>query len=363
PDAATYNVYRAVNSQASYELVAEGVTGTSYTYIPTDLKAGDQLILRVTAVNADGVESTGVRVITWDIVVNEQDANAMLAANAAYATYTGDTTKYMLYEYEGRFVSVNDGVALNVYESKEQAMKDIYDDPVTSANEADMVTLVTATDGWYLCDEGYSQMTYVAFGDSITYGVDGDYKSGEEGYKMAKPYPTLVAETLGIGTVVNQAKSGATLTAREGRTNMTERVLSYTGEADIISVMLGVNDYSAKAALGDMSSRDNTTVYGSLHMIAQHLTNKYPDAFVFFMTPFKYRTENNGIYNLADVAQAVKDVAAVYNIPVIDMYTDGQFDPETSAKDGIHPTQEHHAVYTAPMICELIEKEFVPENR
>ena len=152
------------------------------------------------------------------------------------------------------------------------------------------------------------------------------------------------------------------MTAREGRTNMTERILSYTGEADIISVALGVNDYSAKAALGNMDSRGNDTIYGSLHIIAQHVQNNYPDAFVFFMTPFKYKTENNGVYNLADVAQAIKDVAAVYDIPVVDMYTYGEFD-STCAADGIHPTQAHHATYTAPLICELINEQYDPKSK
>jgi len=41
------------------------VTETTYSYKPTDLTVGDQVNLRVTAVNADGVESDGVRVITW----------------------------------------------------------------------------------------------------------------------------------------------------------------------------------------------------------------------------------------------------------------------------------------------------------
>jgi len=45
--------------------VADNVTGTTYTYTPTDLHSGDQVILRVTAVNADGVESDGSRTITW----------------------------------------------------------------------------------------------------------------------------------------------------------------------------------------------------------------------------------------------------------------------------------------------------------
>ena len=65
PDAVSYNVYRAVNDQATYELIAGNVTATSFSYNPTDLTDGDQLILRVTAVNADGVESEGSRVITW----------------------------------------------------------------------------------------------------------------------------------------------------------------------------------------------------------------------------------------------------------------------------------------------------------
>jgi len=65
PDAASYRVYRAVNDQATYELIAENVIGTTFTYDPSNLQKDDQLILRVTAVNADGVESEGIRVITW----------------------------------------------------------------------------------------------------------------------------------------------------------------------------------------------------------------------------------------------------------------------------------------------------------
>ena len=64
-DAVSYKVYRAVNSQSTYDLVAENVTGTTYSYNPTDLKVGDQVGLRITAVNADGVESDGIRIITW----------------------------------------------------------------------------------------------------------------------------------------------------------------------------------------------------------------------------------------------------------------------------------------------------------
>ena len=65
PDAVSYKVYRTVNDQATYELVADNVTETSYHYQPTELQTGDQLILRITAVNAAGIESDGARVVTW----------------------------------------------------------------------------------------------------------------------------------------------------------------------------------------------------------------------------------------------------------------------------------------------------------
>lgn len=61
--AASYNVYRAVNDAPSYELVETGVTGTSYTYAPDDIRGSDQATLRITAVAADGTESAGITAV------------------------------------------------------------------------------------------------------------------------------------------------------------------------------------------------------------------------------------------------------------------------------------------------------------
>ena len=62
PDAVSYRIYQAVDSQPSYELVAENITDCSYVYDPKDIPDSSQIIIRLTAVNADGVESQGVRV-------------------------------------------------------------------------------------------------------------------------------------------------------------------------------------------------------------------------------------------------------------------------------------------------------------
>ena len=205
------------------------------------------------------------------------------------------------------------------------------------------------------------ELVYVAFGDSITYGIDG---TKDKWGLMPEPYPTLVGNLLGLGEVQNKAISGATLCSDSGRTNMTEKILSFSGDADIISVMLGVNDYQTNRPLGNAESRDNTTVYGSLFMIADYLSKNYPDSFVFFMTPFPtIRSGGNssdGKYDVAAVAEAIEYVAAMYDIPVLDMYAIGEYEQEMnlSTNDGIHPSQEHFRKYTAPQISWFISESY-----
>ena len=200
----------------------------------------------------------------------------------------------------------------------------------------------------------------MAFGDSITYGIDGNYRSGDANYRMAKPYPTLVGDTLGIGTVNNQGVSGASFCPHPQRANMTQKILSFTGEADIISLLLGVNDFTSKHALGKPGDKDNSTIYGSLYLISEYLTTNYPDAYIFYMTPFQYKNPDNGTYKLEDVATAVKTVAAQFDIPVLDMYNLGKYENEMNVapNDGVHPSQQHHITYTAPLISEFLTKNY-----
>ena len=285
-----------------------------------------------------------------------QDMAAMEAAAAAYESGMADC---LLYETDGRFVALREGAAIGVYDSREAALGALFDDPETEENEADGCISVAMTGtAWYICRENFKQYTYVAFGDSITYGIDGHYRVGDPAYRMPKPYPTLVEEILGLRSVRNLAVSGASFCPCDGRTNMTSNILGFGGEADIISLMLGVNDFSSALPLGEPTDRDNTTVYGCLYLISEHFTTLYPDAFIFYMTPFQYVRTHNGVYSLEDVATAIKTVAAAYDIPVLDMYTCGGFEKEmyVSPSDGLHPSQQHHMYYTAPLICEFLAR-------
>ena len=203
----------------------------------------------------------------------------------------------------------------------------------------------------------FSELKYVAFGDSITYGVD-----GVDWGMMAKPYPTLVNEQLGFKSFENQGVSGATFCSNSlGLNNRTQAILNYSKSADIISVLLGVNDYKQNMPLGNESSRDNTTIYGSLFLIAEKLTTDYSDSYVFFMTPLPCRgdsTPNSLGYCLDDVCDAIKYVAGQYDIDVLDLNNVSGYENFTHLGDGLHPSQSYFKDYGAPIIAKFIRDNY-----
>ena len=207
----------------------------------------------------------------------------------------------------------------------------------------------------------FSKLTYVALGDSITYGFD----STRGGLQMENPYPDLVREELNLRAVYNYGISGSTLTNIDStRYPMTDRSINMTNNGDIVSVMGGINDYMiGKAPLGTIDDSDASTIYGALNVLASGLKEKYPNSYIFFMTPYKWRGDtgtNAQGYSLEDLCTAIKEVCAKYDIDVLDMYESGLFELEmnNSGSDGCHPSQSFFEEYTAPMIADFIRSNY-----
>lgn len=181
---------------------------------------------------------------------------------------------------------------------------------------------------------------------------------------MANPYPTLVAEKLDLKSFENKGISGATFCSNTvNRTNMTANILAYTQHADIVSVMLGVNDFAAGLPLGTPTDKTNSTIYGSMYLICEHFKAYYDDSFVFFMTPFPYSkgtTQNSQGYLLKDVAEAIKYMADKYDYPVLDMFNNSSYELEmnSGSGDGLHPSQEYFNKYGAPKIVSFIKNNY-----
>ena len=132
-----------------------------------------------------------------------------------------------------------------------------------------------------------------------------------------------------------------------------DRAERMTGDYDVIVVFGGTNDYANPnpTPLGNIASDDEHTFYGALKSLMEKLIQAHPTATVVFATPIHRAAERNyGIEGLTleDYVNAVKEVAAIYSIPVIDLWrTAGiQAKVESTMKvyllDGLHPNQTGH---------------------
>lgn len=210
----------------------------------------------------------------------------------------------------------------------------------------------------------FSSYTYMVFGDSITYGAE--YSNGYS--QMETPYNEAVKNLLNLKSTINKGVSGATYTSNNlGLVSMSNVITSTNEEADIISVMGGVNDFNRNLPLGNNNDRDITTIYGALHTTMNFLKENYPNAYIFYMTPYKedysgmlWSRDNNQGYNLEDVSNAIKEVALFYEIDVLDLFTLGGFELVMNNPDcdGIHPNQDFILEKTAPQIATFIEMNF-----
>lgn len=135
------------------------------------------------------------------------------------------------------------------------------------------------------------------------------------------------------------------------------RVEGMESKADVVVVFGGTNDYGhGDAPIGTPSDRTDSTFYGALHCLYLALLKKYPAAQIVVMTPLHREGENNllndfGLRNvgfLSDYVRIIKEVAAFYALPVLDLYSLSGIQPdvpllkERYAPDGLHPNDAGH---------------------
>lgn len=210
----------------------------------------------------------------------------------------------------------------------------------------------------------FSDKSYVAFGDSISFGAE----NSNNYEQMETHYPKGVAERLNMASYDNQAVNGATMTydKKSGLCCMSQKILNLTTDYDIISVMLGVNDFTQNRPLGKMGDTSYDTIYGALFSTMNYLTTTFPNSYIFYMTPYKlnkplhYLQANDLGYYLLDVCNAIKEMAIQFDIDVLDMYTYGNFELEMYDKDsdGLHPNQDFVTTYTIPQIANFIKENY-----
>ena len=172
-------------------------------------------------------------------------------------------------------------------------------------------------------------------------------------------YQQIVQKELGFKTVQIDAELDQPI-----RT-MADRVTSENlRDMDLITIFGGTDDFAHSNILGTINDDKNTlSYYGELKMVTEKIiAAKGKDTVVVFITPMKrgefneepsYTEPNANGSKLEEYVNAMKEVAGLYHIPVIDLYEKSAFHEETFAQltvDNLHPNDQGYENISMVMI-------------
>lgn len=206
----------------------------------------------------------------------------------------------------------------------------------------------------------FNGKSLVAFGDSITAGVSSPNLGNAGDDKYISKFCSLV----GANLTTNYAVSGSCITDADGvTTSIYDRVLAYTGNADIIWIAGGTNDWNTGKEIGTYESADVKTLYGALRAICEHLKTNHPNAVVIFVTPIPYTTTNqySSVAPLDAYRSAIYEIATLYGYNVVNgkdlgmPFKSGDWGNSMCAdSDGCHPTIDGHKLYARNLTGKLL---------
>lgn len=200
----------------------------------------------------------------------------------------------------------------------------------------------------------------VFFGDSLTLGDMG----GDDHIIADKPYPTVYGELAGI-EITNKAAGGSTAANNPNAYNPTQylqAMMSTVNLADYDQMFIahGVNDYSANTPLGTIDSTDISTFYGALNnAVIVALTNN-PKIEIIFITSWYAQSAqheypgavglhkfNDDWHDFYDYNQAIKNVAAKFNLRCVDMVDAigiNKYNYSAYLNDDVHMNQDGYTM-------------------
>ena len=181
-------------------------------------------------------------------------------------------------------------------------------------------------------------------GDSITEGVGVSAPEFKYVEVFKKKFEPAVVRNYGISGT-RFARQHVPYSNPRFDLDFCSRVSEMDADADIVVVFGGTNDFGhGDAPFGSPEDRTKDTFYGACHELMRSLIERYPTSTVVFMTPLHRAVEEQANKRpLCDYVNAIREVAEIYAIPVLDLYATSGIQPQLEvqrqayAPDGLHP--------------------------
>lgn len=189
-------------------------------------------------------------------------------------------------------------------------------------------------------------MNICYLGSSVTYGASSLQESFVE-FIAKRNGTTYVKESVSGTTLVTTGAGGGSYVSRMKK-------LDKSAKFDIFVCQLSTNDASQNKPLGTLDSTDTETICGAINTIIDYATTTWNCPVVFYTNAY-YESES-----YSAMVEAVKQIAEVKDIRVIDLYTDTAFNDITSEQrslymaDKIHPTKAGYLEWWTPKMEQVL---------
>ena len=187
-------------------------------------------------------------------------------------------------------------------------------------------------------------------GDSTTWGDNGQNTGGNH-----ISWTTQIQEFLNFKSIRNYGVKGSRIAITSDRDDsFIERYKYMDNNADIITVLGGINDFNNAVPMGNKDSFDPHCFYGALNTLISELLKKYPNKDIIFMTPMKSNfvhaiknypdsfSYNKLNLKQVDYVNAIKDTCDYYSIPVLDMYKESGISPYNEYQANLYMPDKLH---------------------
>lgn len=209
----------------------------------------------------------------------------------------------------------------------------------------------------------FSDMKIACLGDSLTEGSNLEHLENYQQYS----YPAVLKNVLKAEEVYNLGIGGSSY-GRYWDQAFVDRYKEIPADTDIILVMGGTNDGFAASAkeLGNREERKARTFYGDVDELMRGLKRDYPNSKIVFATPLPnvlhdyLAAERDYLLPQSLFVNAIKELAAEYQIDVVDLYNSNLLDTHDAQiissfmPDGVHGNPGGYQILAEHFASELI---------